>query len=160
MAAEVFTAPLALIKVGNVTVGKMRSLRVSENFRRGRVIGIGNIKPSEVPVLEFSGSLSCSFYTISYRNHQLTEAAIARGTDNVRDFVNTIVLREEGFSLVVLKKSKASEANNIVTPTYSTFAVIRNVFINADGFNLDETGISNRDSGFDFIDPIYYPQQQ
>ena len=157
MANEVFTAPLALIKVDNVTVGKMRSLRASENYRRGRVVGIGNVKASELPLLEFLGSISCSAYNIDFKNHFLTQKALNRGTDNVRNFVNTVLLREDGFSLVVMRKVIDSTTNNIITPKYETFAVMRNLFITSDGFNLDESGISNRDSAFDYIDPIYYP---
>ena len=53
--AEVLTAPAAIIMVGNVIIGKMRTVRVSENIRRGRVTGIGRLNASELPALEFTG---------------------------------------------------------------------------------------------------------
>jgi len=58
MADKVLTAPLALIKVNGVTIGKMKNLRITETFRRGRVSGIGEVVASEVPVLEFNGTVT------------------------------------------------------------------------------------------------------
>ena len=41
---KVLTAPLALIKINGVTVGKIKNLRVQEQYQRGNVMGIGALK--------------------------------------------------------------------------------------------------------------------
>lgn len=63
---KVMTAPLAIIQINSVTVGKMKNVRITENIRRGRVTGVGRLNPEELPALEWSGSLSCSSYTINF----------------------------------------------------------------------------------------------
>ena len=40
---KVMTAPLAIIQIDSVTVGKMKNVRITENIRRGRVAGIGRL---------------------------------------------------------------------------------------------------------------------
>ena len=56
---KAMTAPLAIIQINSVTVGKMKNVRLTENVRRGRVSGIGRMTPSELPALEWQGTLSC-----------------------------------------------------------------------------------------------------
>ena len=63
---RVMTAPLAIIQINSVTVGKMKNVRITENIRRGRVAGVGQLNPSELPALEWQGQMSCSSYTINF----------------------------------------------------------------------------------------------
>lgn len=163
MAEKVFTAPVARIKVKDEegklqTIGKMRTIRVSETYRRGRVIGIGQITPSELPLLEFSGSLTCSHYTINFKTHYLKKLAINREVDNVVNFVNTTLLREEGVELYLERREAGTENNGIITPVWKEFAVIRNLFITQDGFDLSENAISGHDSSFEYTEPVTYMQ--
>lgn len=39
---RVMTAPLAIIRINSVAVGKMKNVRVTESIRRGRVVGLGS----------------------------------------------------------------------------------------------------------------------
>lgn len=161
MAEKTYNAPIARIKVKDEngklqTIGKMRTIRISETYRRGRVIGIGQITPSELPLLEFNGSLTCSHYTVNFRSHYLKKLALNREVDNVVNFVNTILLREEGVELYLERRVKDTEANGIITPTWEEFAVIRNLFLTQDGFDLSESAISGHDSSFEYTEPIYY----
>ena len=48
---RVMTAPLAIIKINSVTVGKMKNVRITETIRRGRVTGVGRLNPEELPAL-------------------------------------------------------------------------------------------------------------
>ena len=68
---KVMTAPLAIIQINSVTVGKMKNVRITENIRRGRVTGVGRLNPDELPALEWTGSLSCSF--IYYKLQSFSE---------------------------------------------------------------------------------------
>ena len=68
---RVLTAPLAIVRVGGVAVGKMKNIRIQENIRRGRVGGIGKLTPDELPAIEWSGSLNCSAYTVKFSENLL-----------------------------------------------------------------------------------------
>ena len=46
---RVMTAPLAIIQINSVTVGKMKNVRITENIRRGRVAGVRQLNPSDLP---------------------------------------------------------------------------------------------------------------
>ena len=43
---RVMTAPIAIIQINGVNVGKMKNVRITESIRRGRVTGIGALTPS------------------------------------------------------------------------------------------------------------------
>lgn len=163
---QVLTAPAAIIMVGNVIIGKMRTVRVSENIRRGRVTGIGRLNASEVPALEFTGTVNCDFYNIDFSLHPLTRDAILRKTGNPEAWLNTVILQEIGLELHILRKA-ADLANfppdgrdpaqgGTIQYVQQTFAKIPNMFITSDGFNLNEGQISGRDGTFEYLDPIYY----
>jgi len=64
--AQVLTGALAIIKLNGKPIGKMRNIRVSETINRGRVSGVGELTPQELPALQWNGTVSCSFYSIKY----------------------------------------------------------------------------------------------
>ena len=58
---KVMTAPLAIIQINGVTVGKMKNVRITETIRRGRVSGLGVLNPSELPALaDFPSAIFCA----------------------------------------------------------------------------------------------------
>ena len=157
---KVLTAPLAVIKVGGVAIGKMKNIRVTENIRRGRVTGIGRLTPSEVPAIDWSGSLSAGFYSITFNNQdELIKNAILRNVGNVQEFVDTILLQEEGVQIDILKKvtDVIDPDTGIITPEYEIFASIRGCFATKEGFDISEGQISGRDVDFEYITPILFP---
>jgi len=166
----VYTAPLAIIKVGGKVIGKMKNIRISETIRRARVTGLGRLNASEIPAVEFTGTLNCSFYSVKMSEnfgHELnadvgvaqnTDTALIINTTTVPSFVNTVVLHNTSLTIVLLKKVFGSLATTgVVTPgTDETFATITNAFITGDNFDVNEGQISGHDSTFEYLDPMVF----
>jgi len=159
MATKVLTAPLAIIKVGGKAVGKMKNLRITETMRRGRVAGIGQLTPDELPALEWSGSLSCSFYNIDFNKSQLP-GAILRKVNTVQEFVDNVLLQEEGVQLDIMRKKAAGPANptsGIIPTDLEVFASVKGAFLTREGFDISEGQISGKDADFEYTTPILFP---
>ena len=157
---KVMTAPLAIIQINSVTVGKMKNVRITEQIRRGRVSGLGRLNPSELPALEWSGSLSCSSYSI---NFNLLANKIRKGTfrkaGNVDAWANAILLQEDGLEISILRKVKDGEINpetGLVNAKYETFASVKGAFASREGFDVQEGQISGRDTEFEYLEPILF----
>ena len=104
MANTVYTAPLAIVMVGTTVIGKMKNIRVSETIRRARVTGLGRLNASEVPAVEFTGTLNASFYTVNLEAHELTRRALNRKVGTTTNFVNTVVLQDIGLTIKLMRK--------------------------------------------------------
>lgn len=168
---EVLSAPIALIKVGKKTIGKMRDARYQESYRRVPIIGIGNLNPSEAPAVAFSATLTCSYYTVDFANHPMTKDAILRAVNdgNIAGWANTVTLQEVGLTVQFLrKKASLRDASNkdgrnsqqIIEADpndYEVFAILTNCFITGDGFDISESNVSGHNSTFDVLDPALYP---
>lgn len=155
---KVLTAPLALIKVDGVTVGKMKSIQCSETYRRGRVSGIGELTPQELPALEWSGTLSCQFYTIQFETTGLPEG-IKRKAPSEQAFVDNILLQEDGVDVVIFKKVKDTidPATGLISPELVEYATIKGCFIDRENFNINEGQISGQGQDFSYTNPILFP---
>ena len=149
-----FTAPLAIIKSGGVAIGKMKTIRITETIRRGRVIGIGNMTAQEIPPTEYTCNLSCSAYTIEFSD-EFFPGSLDRKVNTVEDFINNVLLQEEGLELVILRRKRVAGSNNV---ELVNFATIKDLFINRESMDISEGQISGRDADFEYLTPILYPQ--
>ena len=151
---RVMTAPLQSIKINSVTVGKMKNVRITETIRRGRVTGVGRLNPEELPALEWSGSLSCSSYTINFNLlANVSKLGTFRNAATVEEWANAILLQEAGLEISILRKVKDGEIDTetgLVKTKYETFAKV-----NA-AFDVQEGQISGRDTDFEYLEPILY----
>lgn len=161
---KTMTAPLAIIQINSVTVGKMKNVRITENIRRGRVTGIGRLNPEELPAIEWSGSLTCSSYSI---NFNLLANKIAKGSfrnaQTVDDWANAILLQEDGLEISILRKVKDGQIDpqtGMVQVKYETFAKVNGAFVTREGFDIQEGQISGRDTEFEYLEPILFPVTQ
>ena len=157
---RVITAPLAIIQINSVTVGKMKNVRITENIRRGRVAGVGQLNPSELPALEWQGQMSCSSYTI---NFNLLANKLKKGTfrnaGSHESWANAILLQEDGLEIALLRKVKDGEIDadtGLVATKYENFAKVNGAFATREGFDLQEGQISGRDTDFEYLEPILY----
>jgi|GEM_PF-2033069 len=159
MAQKVLTAPLAVIKVNGVAVGKMKSIRIQETIRRGRVTGLGMLTPDELPALEWSGTLSCGFYNIAFDKSQLP-TAIVRKVNTLDEFVDTVLLQENGVQVDIMKKVPAGPPDpvtGIIPSSLEIFASVKGCFITREGFDIQEAQISGKDADFEYTTPILFP---
>lgn len=157
---RVMTAPLAIIQINSITVGKMKNVRIVETIRRGRVTGCGKLNPSEIPALEWNGTLSCSAYSINFNllANKLKVGAF-RNAATVDEWSNAILLQEDGLEITILRKVKNGSIDpetGLVDSKYKTFAKVNGAFATREGFDIQEGQISGRDTDFEYINPILY----
>lgn len=157
---KVMTAPLAIIQINSVTVGKMKNVRITETIRRGRVTGVGRLNPEELPALEWNGTMSCSSYTINFNNllNKIKQGAY-RNAATVEEWANAILLQEDGLEIAILRKVKDGAIDNetgLVKTKYETFAKTVGAFMTREGFDIQEGQISGRDTEFEYLEPILY----
>lgn len=157
---KVMTAPLAIIQINSVTVGKMKNVRITEQIRRGRVTGLGSLTPSELPALEWSGSLTCSSYTINFNLlANVAKKGTFRNANSLEEWANAILLQEDGLEISILRKVKDGAIDTetgLVTTKYETFAKVSGAFATREGFDIQEGQISGRDTEFEYTSPILY----
>lgn len=164
MAVEkVLTGAIALIKQNGNVIGKMKTVSYSEDIRRVRVGGIGTILPSEQAVVEWDGNLSCDFYEIRFettgvpggiRRDMLNVASQAsKGTPSFED---QLILDTEGVSLDIYKKISdvIDQTTKLIKPKLIPYAIINNILITADSFEIGEGSISGHRQAFKCLTPI------
>ena len=150
MNERTMTAPLAIVQVNGVTIGKMRNIRS----------GLGRLTAEELPALEWSGSLSCSSYTINF-NLLMNKSRLGtfRNAQTINDWANAILLQEDGLEISLLRKVKDGEIDpesGMVKTKFQTFAKVNAAFATREGFDVQEGQISGRDTEFEYLEPILY----
>lgn len=167
MAADkVLTGAIAIIKVNGVPVGLMRSIKINENSRRVYVRGLGSLLPKEGPVVEWAGTVSCSFFEINYKKSGVPNAIrrdvgmgnaasqIATG-NNQSNFEDELALSTDGVQLDVYKKVKdILGPNGLIIPKVEPYAIIGRCLIEGDSINIDEGNVAGRDQTFGYLDPV------
>jgi hypothetical protein len=155
-----FTAPLGIIQVNGVTVGKMRNVRLTETLRRVRVTGIGQLTPTDLPAVEWSGTLSCSSYTINFNlllNRE--QKGTFRNMTTVEEWSNAVLMQETGLEIAIMRKVKDGEPD-LITGAANTrlqqFAKVGAAFVTREGFDLNEGQLSGRDTEFEYLEPVLY----
>lgn len=164
---NVITGALAIIKSNGKAIGKMRDIRVNENFRRVRVPkGLGSIFADEFALVDWAGSVSCSYFEISYGKSGLTDAlkraifgaqnifSQIAGGNNAINFEDQAVLDDVGLSLDIYKKIEGSTTGGIITPDAKVYATLSGMFIEQDNVNISEANIAGRDQTFQYLNPI------
>lgn len=158
----VLTAPLALIKMNGVPIGKMKNISATEDINRAPVRGIGRLTLDQVPALTHQGTLNCSSYLIDFNrtifdNNDLA-AAMFRGVQTAQEFADNILLQEVGIQLDIYRKISIGQNNfGVQQAGFETFASISGLFITRESMNISESQISGRDCSFMYTDPIVYP---
>ena len=141
---KVMTAPLAVVKVNGIVIGKMKNIRVTENIRRGRTTGIGRLTPDELPALDWSGILNAGFYTVKLDSQdELTKKGLLRNVNNLQEFVDTVLLQDAGVQIDIMKKvaQTINPTTGIITQSYVVFASVRGCFATREGFDIDRKSV-------------------
>jgi len=58
----VFTAPMAIVEVGGIEVGKIKGISCNEEFSRVPIVPLGRLGPEEIPIVGWRGSMSCEMF--------------------------------------------------------------------------------------------------
>jgi hypothetical protein len=141
----------------------MKDISINETINRGEVRGIGELNPSEVPAQSWSGQLSCSMYLVEFKKalNKLEDASVLQRTvQSVDDFVNTVLLTEEGVTIDLMRKVKDSvdSTTGVIKSKTEIFASVRGCFITRQGMQVSEGQIGGQNCEFVFINPVIYPQ--
>lgn len=156
MADKVLTAPLAVIKVNNVRVGKMKGIRINESLQRGRVSGIGSLTPDELPAIMWSGTLSCDFYNIDFSKSQLP-GAMNRNFTSLSDWQDNVCLQDEGVTVDIYKTvTDTVDANGVIKSKLVKYSTIIGNFLDGENFDISEGQISGRSQSFQYLNPILF----
>ena len=160
MDPKVLTAPLALIKIGGVTVGKIKNIRVQEQYQRGNVMGIGALISQEKPILGIQCSFSCSSYVVSIKKlGTIDNPFVTRGATTIDQFVNTVLTQDNGVDIYIMKKGAKTITNGIVTEaSEENLFVIKNAFLTSQSFDIQEGQISGSDMSGEYLEPILSAQ--
>lgn len=165
------TAPLALIRVFNPqtkkieTVGKLKSIRVREQIRRGSVTGIGQIYKDEAPAIEWTGSISVGAYLIDFSKCAIPGGINRKTGFNKELWQDTLLLQEQGLQIVILTKTKEPQPtglpdalypNGLILAGLKEFATINDAFIEEQDFDITEGAVSGTNLTFSYLTPILY----
>lgn len=153
---KVITGPMAIIRVDGVPVGKMKNIRVTESFRRGKVTGLGQLFADELPVLDFDGTFSCSFYNIDLRKSMIP-GAINRAVQDTEQATAMLLLQEVGIQVDILKRVKTGVQNGVPTYKLVIYATIKYAFLTRESYDISEGQISGRDTDFQFTEMTTFP---
>jgi hypothetical protein len=159
MPAETFTAPLAIIKINNQSVGKIRNLSFTENLQRGEVMGLGEVTLQEAPVT----SIRCQFQAGSY---MLNLKKLGTVKDpfwpvdalDAKTLLNTIILGETPVSIHVYKKTAgAVDANGIVTSEgpMERIGIISDCYVNSRSWEISEGNLGGKNISGIYFTPIF-----
>lgn len=163
---EVLTGAIAFIKSKGKVIGKLRSWSINENIQRGDVQGIGTIFSSEVPVTKYTGTLTCSQMTVSYKDGIIPDA-IKRNINTIASqalagnasFEDNLVLDDTGLTIECYKKIKdvIDPATGHIKPKVEPFVIVTKAFLEGSSLEISEAAISGSNQNFKFLDPIIYP---
>lgn len=157
--ARVMTAPLAIIKQGGNVIGKMKNVRITETIRRGRVSGLGELTPQELPALEWNGTLNCQFYLIDFQATGVPGANPRSINGSAQEYVDNVLLEEDGVDITIFKKvdnGTTDPTTGLINSALVEFANVKAAFIDREGFDITEGQISGKDQDFTYMDPILY----
>ena len=122
--------------------------------------GLGTLTPSELPALEWQGSLTCSSYTINFNLlANISKKGTFRNANSLEEWANALLLQEDGLEIAILRKVKDGEIDaetGVVKSKYETFAKVSGAFATREGFDIQEGQISGRDTEFEYTTPILY----
>lgn len=152
---KTFTAPLALIKMKGVIVGKIKNINVTEQYQRGDVRGLGTLVSQEKPIISIACSFSCSSYMISVKKLGTIDNPFMRVAQTAEQFVNTLLTQDEGIDIYVLKKGAKTITNGIVTEaSESVEFVIASAFLTSQSFQIQEGQIAGSDLQGEYLNPV------
>lgn len=159
MAEKTMTAPLAIIEIGGVAVGKIKNLRVTENIQRGDVRGLGTLVSNEKPVLGINCSFTASSYMVDLTklgtvNNPFVKRSVS---DSIQTFQNTLLLQESGVNIHLYRKiaKTTDQTTGLVTETdKEKIGIIYNAFMDSQSFDITEGQISGMDISGTYLDPI------
>jgi hypothetical protein len=154
---KTMTAPRAIIKVDGKAIGYIRNIRISETINRGMVMGLGRLTKRELPALSINCTWNCDFYLIDL-NRTGVPGLNKRNVASTDQYKDTLTLFERPVDIYIYKKEMESEEDGVVTAVKdSEFAILKNVYINTESFDITENQISGQNQSGEYTEPVIFP---
>lgn len=153
----VFTAALAIIEIGGISVGKIKSLQFTENVQRGEVQGIGSLSLAEVPAISIRCSFTADSYAIDFSKlGTVPDPFWPTSAKTAAEFANTILLNEKGVNLHIYSKiPKTTSASGIVTDiSRYKMGVVSECFLDSRVFSIQEAQVSGKNITGRYLEPM------
>ncbi|EMO54751.1 hypothetical protein [Leptospira noguchii] len=126
---KVLTGNDAIVKINGLTVGFMKSIRVSINNNQGRIKAIGNRKPKGVKSLEWNGTASGEFHILTLP----VEGVVKIDTYNDEH-------ADDLYDILIIEK-RSSKRVGMLTGG-----------VNTEGFSISNNEMSGREIEFELVD--------
>lgn len=156
---SVLTGALAIVRFKGTAIGFLRSVSASENFGRADVQGLGTALTSEVPITSWRGTFNASQYEVDF-SKALTPDSIRRDVQTSQEFEDQLMLDQDGVQVDIFKKVEdfVDPATNLKRPKAIPYAIIKNLFVETEGFNISEGQIAGHDFSGRYLSPMIYPK--
>lgn len=159
MAENTLTAPLAIIKINNQSVGKIRNLSFTENMQRGEVMGIGEVTLQEAPVVAIRCQFQAGSYLIDLKKFGAVKDPFwpVDATDT-KTLLNTILLGETPVSIHVYRKTAGNvDANGIVTSegNLERVGIISDCYLNSRSWEISEGSLAGKSISGIYFTPVF-----
>lgn len=158
MADKTFTAPLAIIKVAGIAIGRIKDLQFTENVQRGEVQGIGEVNLQEVPILSTRCTFTASSFLIDLRKFgNVKDPFWPIDATNFAELANTLLLNEKPVTLSIYRKTAGTvNENGIVTALGEDerVAVIPDCYLDSKTFSVTDGQVSGKNINGRYLTPI------
>lgn len=161
---KTMTAPRAIIKVDGSdgtkkAIGYMRNIRVTETINRGQVIGLGRLTKKELPALSINCTWNCDFYLIDLKRTGIP-GMNNRKVQSVDQYKDTLTLFERPVDIYIYRKEmQDADEGGVVTETREDeFAILQNVYLNTENFDITENQISSQNQSGEYTEPIIFTE--
>jgi len=154
---SVFTAALAIIEIGGVSVGKIKSLQFTENVQRGEVQGIGSLTLAEVPPISVRCSFTADSYAIDFSKlGTVPDPFWPTSAKTAQEFANTILLNEKGVNLHLYSKIPKVTSDSGIVTDISKFkiGVVADCFLDSRVFSIQEAQVSGKNITGRYLEPM------
>ncbi len=158
---KTLTAPLAIIEINKQAVGKIRNLRIQEQVQRGSVRGIGELLDVEKPIVGMQCTFNCSYALVELKKMgTIDHPFLVRGVDSAQQFVDTLLLQDQGVNIHVYRRTpKSISDTGVVTETgRGKIGVIYNAYMNSNSIDISDGQIAMSDLSGEYLTPILFQE--
>lgn len=157
MGEKTLSAPLAVIQINGVSVGKIRNLTCTENIQRGEVQGLGSFKLEEVPPTLIRCTFSASSYSIDYSKFGTIQDPFWPQGQDYATVARTLLLNNTPVSIHLYRKVADridSASGLVVSDKLERFLIIQDAFLDSKSFNISEGTLAGKDLNGRYLTPI------
>jgi len=150
----VLSSPKAIITIGGKAAGYIRNLSCNESIQRADIKGLGNLTSQEKPAVGHTGSWSCDFWFIDFKQPGTMEMINRVG--GLEAFKNTLILGEFPFSISIFKKKATvidATAKLVLGWDREEILTINECYLDSQNFSIGEGGVASQSCSGSFLQP-------